>query len=135
MYPKKYKGLTPKQLEKKVNKLGYNWHTFTDTPVEDSEKDSPKTQHVRNKLTELNPLDLATPTIMTDALTNATNFAVKTDTDITYGKGVLVGVTAAIMAMSGASFNEVWSNLKPYLKDSKLTPECIPTGWDDLCLR
>lgn len=64
---------------------------------------------------------------MRDATYNASKRSATNESDIRYGRGVLVGLVSAFLAQ-GFSFDESWKAVKEHLPDD-VEPQCIPDGW------
>lgn len=76
-------------------------------------------------------------TVLKDALHSASAEEIKRSGkgmrafDIAFGRGILVGLVAGLMA-NGKSFDEAWELLLVQAMDSPLHEDCIPPRWPSL---
>jgi len=68
------------------------------------------------------------PVVLKDALHNASSSNIKDEQDAAYGRGIVIGATAALMAVTGLA----WSDAYPLIKEQfpgDIAESCLPDAW------
>lgn len=68
------------------------------------------------------------PTTLADATFNYHPSNANDDQSVTYGRGVLVGLVSALVAI-GYTFEEAIQTVKAHSRP--IHKDCLPTGWDE----
>ena len=81
------------------------------------------------------------PTTLADCLHNCDRACVSTFENFTiaqgspgqiYGQGIINGATAAIMAVTGKSFEDALGDIRQGLsQNTQFDPACMPTSWKE----
>jgi len=73
-------------------------------------------------------MKLSYPIVLKDALHNCSKRVIRGVEDERYGRGVVLGAVAAIMALNGANWQEAFDLVKEHLPHD-MADECLPNGW------